>query len=159
MEPDLLRQAGYTLDEGYWRLPSGQQSFAASSFFLPTIAHEPLWEQGDHDLRRPGSARSKRLRMPCQTGPGPPTTTGPPPHQVVAPTNCTAVAFDALASAAATAVMGKAGENHGDLLKGSLTRRLPTANSSLLTRGLRLRHCWKTTSCITHHLERFQCAG
>lgn len=163
VEPDLLRQAGYTLEEGYWWQPSGQQSFAASSFFLPTIAcdsfanqvittydvHALLVEAVEDALsNRTEAANDYRVLQP---------------HQVTDPNgNRTAVAFDALGMVAATAVMGKAGESDGDLLEGFQTDP-PLADRQQFIqqfiadpRAQAASLLGKATSRIVYDLERFQ---
>ncbi|HEY9421538.1 MAG TPA: RHS repeat-associated core domain-containing protein, partial [Thermoanaerobaculia bacterium] len=174
-------QGGYAAIDGNWWIPSGRTFFdlaadiadpaltaaqerntARQHFYLPRKIADPFGqstrlEYDAHDLllARTSDALGNAV-------------TGVNDYRVLQPrlitdpnNNRTAVAFDALGLLVATAVMGKAGENDGDLLEGFDPDPSPADLQAFFAdpRARAASLLGKATSRVVYDLERFQHTG
>jgi len=113
---DILKCAGYILQDNYWWIPSGQQAFK-TDFYLPYSSVDPLGNSStiqydEHNLLPIYSEDALNNQIIALND-----YYTLQPYLVRDPNqNRTQVAFDALGMVAGTAIMGKAIRNEGDTL-------------------------------------------
>ena len=159
----LIDEGRYVLRDGLWWIPSGRQIFDAEHFYLPIQAIDPFQQiyttsYDDYALltvqtedplgNRVGVENDYRVLQP---------------RQLTDPNNNRAkVLFDALGMVAATAVMGKEGDNQGDLLDETVRSELLIEDVEAFNAdplGAATALLGNATTRIIYDLERFRRSG
>ena len=165
---DLLREGRYEQiegeqTEGLWWIPSGRQIFDAEHFYLPIQAIDPFGQTytttyDDYHLLTVQTADPLSNTVVVENN-----YRVLQPQQLTDPNqNRARVLFDMLGMVAATAVMGKAGANQGDVLDETVRDDLSLEDIEAFSAdplGNAASLLGNATTRIIYDLERFRTAG